>query len=184
MDNVQSFTSFRQLDNPNIQVQEKDNSDVERARAMLLAQAKENLARIEATRAPTNEVSSQVVQGQPQGSFTENELQGKMLSKVGEVSQRYGNKSSFYKSGSHFGTDIAVPTGTKVALPQGQWKVIESFTRATTSGPNNAQSEANRGYGNSVLPQNVQTGEKIRLSHLSQVDDKVQLGSVLNSGLS
>jgi len=93
----------------------------------------------------------------------------KLLGAKGKLTQGYGNENSIYKSGVHSGIDIAVPTGTSVALPNGQWKIVKSFNEATASGPNNAQENLNGGYGNSILAQNVETGEMIRLSHLSKV---------------
>lgn len=104
----------------------------------------------------------------------------KMLGAKGTLTQGYGNPNNIYKSGIHGGVDIAVPTGTAVSLPQGEWKVVQSFSGATASGPNNEQENLNGGYGNSILVENSQTGEKIRLSHLSKVG--VAAGQIINGG--
>lgn len=109
-------------------------------------------------------------------------VQRGILGKSGVITQQFGNRNAIekYSKGVNYGTDIAVPKGTPVALPPGEWKVIESFNGATASGSNNSQGGINRGYGNSVLVQNAQTGEKLRMSHLSQVG--VQPGQVINGG--
>lgn len=110
------------------------------------------------------------------------QLQKSILGKQGVITQRFGNRSAVEKfsKGINYGTDIAVPKGTTVALPPGEWKVLEAFDKATAEGVNNKQQAINRGYGNSILAQNIATGEKIRLSHLSQVG--VQGGQTINGG--
>lgn len=107
---------------------------------------------------------------------------GKILSALGKITQRFGNKSSAEKfsKGINLGTDIAVPSGTTAKLPPGTWKILESFNKASAQGPNNPQGGINRGYGNSVLAQNTQTGEKLRLSHLSKT--LAQQGQTLQGG--
>ena len=105
-----------------------------------------------------------------------------LLAKRGPITQYFGQRSNVekYSRGVNYGTDFAVPTGTKVSTPPGKWKVVEAFTGARAQGPNNPQQGINRGYGNSVLLQNIDTGEKLRMSHLSQVG--VQPGSVVPGG--
>lgn len=85
-----------------------------------------------------------------------------ILSQKGPITQAFGNYNpqiEKYSGGINTGVDIGVPTGTRVATPQGRWKVVE------VSGNGNF----NRGYGNSVFLQNEDTGEKLRFSHLSQI---------------
>lgn len=96
---------------------------------------------------------------------------GKILSSLGKITQKFGNKSSVekYSGGVNYGTDFAVPKGTVAFLPQGNWEVVDVFDQATFEGPNNPQQGVNRGYGNSVLVKNKDTGEKLRFSHLSKV---------------
>lgn len=84
-----------------------------------------------------------------------------ILSAKGPITQAFGNYNPAiekYSNGINTGVDIGVPTGTKVATPAGKWKVVESKS-----------GDFNRGYGNSVLIQNVDTGEKLRFSHLNKI---------------
>lgn len=85
----------------------------------------------------------------------------------------------FSKGGVNYGTDFGVPVGTGVYLPDGRWKVVEAFGNAKTG---YLGDRTNRGYGNSILVQNLDTGEKLRFSHLSQVG--VGNGQILNGGIS
>lgn len=103
--------------------------------------------------------------------------QDKILSKSGAITQRFGNINPIevYSGGVNYGTDIGVDKGTKVALPPGKWKVVEAY-----NGAQEGQKAANRGYGNSILVQNTETGEKLRFSHLSQVG--IQQGAVVDGG--
>jgi len=98
------------------------------------------------------------------------------------VSQKFGvrNRVEKYSKGINRGTDFAVKTGTPVAIPEGNWKVVETFNKASASGPNNRQRGANKGYGNSVVVKNLDTGEKMRFSHLSRVG--VKPGETVSSG--
>jgi len=93
-------------------------------------------------------------------------MQDRILGKSGVITQRFGNKNPIEKfsGGVNYGTDIGVPKGTKVSVPPGKWKVIEAY-----AGAEEGKSAVNRGYGNSILVQNQETGEKMRFSHLSQV---------------
>jgi len=107
-----------------------------------------------------------------------------ILAKRGPITQRFGQKSKYdiYSKGINWGTDFAVPTGTRVSLPNGQWKVVESFSGAKAQGPNNRQRGANRGYGNSVLVENTETNERLRFSHLSQVIEGLEKGMSARGG--
>lgn len=87
-----------------------------------------------------------------------------------------------YSGGVNYGTDIIVPKGTKVAAPPGQWKVVEAFNGATVEGPQNKQGHLNKGYGNSVLIQNTETGEKLRMSHLTPGGVYVKPGQTIEGG--
>lgn len=109
-------------------------------------------------------------------------VQRGILGRSGVITQQFGNRNAIekYSKGINYGTDIAVPKGTPVALPPGEWKVTEAFSGATASGSNNKQGGINRGYGNSIFVQNIQTGERLRMSHLSQVG--VQPGQVIKGG--
>jgi murein DD-endopeptidase MepM/ murein hydrolase activator NlpD len=110
--------------------------------------------------------------------------QGTILGAKGTLTQAFGNKSGVekYSGGVNYGTDFAVPRGTRVAAPEGDWVVVESFDKAQAEGPGNAQGGINRGYGNSVLIQNTKTGEKLRYSHLRVGGVGVQQGQQISGG--
>ncbi len=97
------------------------------------------------------------------------------------VTQPYGNVNpgvEVFSKGVNYGTDFGTKVGTPINLPQGNWRVLETY-----SGAKNGRigDSTNRGYGNSVLVQNVDTGEKLRFSHLSK--PTVTSGATLNGGL-
>lgn len=84
-----------------------------------------------------------------------------------------------FSSGINTGTDIGVPVGTPITLPQGRWDVQESYSGARGRGY--IGNPENRGYGNSALVRNVDTGEQFRFSHLLQ--SLVQAGQRLGGGI-
>ncbi len=97
------------------------------------------------------------------------------------ITQPYGNKSGVevFSHGVNTGVDIGLPKNTPVALPTGKWKVVSAFNGAKSGyiGDNE-----NSGYGNSVLVKNVDTGETLRFSHLSQLNipsDNLSGGQVI-----
>ena len=102
-------------------------------------------------------------------------MQDKLLGKAGVITQRFGNRNPIEKfsGGVNYGTDIGVPRGTKVSVPPGKWKVVEAY-----AGAQEGKEATNRGYGNSILVQNEQTGEKMRFSHLKDVG--VRPGETVN----
>lgn len=102
---------------------------------------------------------------------------GATPSAVHAFGEKYGAGVEANKSGLNQGTDFAIPVGTKVALPQGDWKVISTNTGVTGGDLKNYKKNP---YGNSVLVQNTKTGEKLRMSHLSDVG--VQQGETLSGG--
>jgi len=85
----------------------------------------------------------------------------------------------FSPGGRNIGVDLEANSGTPVYTPQGSWKVVESYNGA--KGQGHIGNNENRGYGNSVLIQNTDTGEKLRTSHLSEVG--ATQGQVLTAGL-
>lgn len=97
---------------------------------------------------------------------------GKILASSGPITQMFGNRNPIerFSGGVNYGTDIGVPTGTKVSLPKGRWQIVDA----------NASGGMNQGYGNSIYAQNLETGEKLRLSHLSHVG--VKRGDVVEGG--
>lgn len=83
-----------------------------------------------------------------------------ILDKSAPITQIFGNYNpevEKYSGGINNGVDFGVDEGTEVGLPEGKWQVEEIENTG----------KFNRGYGNSILVKNVDTGEKIRLSHLS-----------------
>lgn len=95
------------------------------------------------------------------------------------ITQAYGVKNPALeptKGGINIGTDFAVPKGTPIVLPTGQWKVVKAV-----SGVKGGYIGHPQPYGNTVMVQNTQTGEKIRFSHLSAV--RVNLGDVYKGGI-
>ena len=84
----------------------------------------------------------------------------------GAITQLAGNYNPSvekFSGGYNTGTDIGVKQGTPISLPEGNWKVLDSYGKATGNGYiGNAQ---NSGYGNSVMVQNADTGQTYRFSH-------------------
>lgn len=85
------------------------------------------------------------------------------------ITQAFGNKSNVevFSKGVNSGVDIGVPKNTPVFLPSGNWKVLSAFNGAKSGYVGDNE---NSGYGNSVYVQNVDTGEKLRFSHLNTVN--------------
>ena len=110
--------------------------------------------------------------------------QKSILGKKVAVTQRFGNRSSVEKfsGGINYGVDFAAPRGTKVAVPEGRWKVLQAFSGARVEGPNNRQGGINSGYGNSVFVQNLDTGEKLRFSHLRVGGVNVKPNTTIQGG--
>lgn len=85
------------------------------------------------------------------------------------VTQGFGNRNDsveVFSGGVNYGVDFATPKNTPVAAPSGKWIVVDANNKSKREGfiGNND----NLGYGNSVLLQNAETGERIRFSHLNQ----------------
>ncbi len=85
------------------------------------------------------------------------------------ITQAFGNKNGVevFSHGVNTGADIGTPENTPVFLPKGKWKVLNAYSGA--KGGYVGDSE-NSGYGNSVYLQNLDTGEKLRFSHLNSVN--------------
>lgn len=96
-----------------------------------------------------------------------------------EITQQFGQQSEYepQSGGINYGTDIATPAGTPVKLPEGNWQVLEAQSGA---GVGNLNDWTNQGYGNSVIVQNQDTGEYLRLSHLQDVG--VEPGQTVQGG--
>ena len=85
------------------------------------------------------------------------------------VTQAFGNRSGVevFSKGINTGVDIGAPKNTPVFLPNGKWKVVNAFNGAKNGYVGDNE---NSGYGNSVLVQNLDTGEQLRFSHLNSVN--------------
>ncbi len=106
-----------------------------------------------------------------------NEVGSTFVPQLARITQQFGIKSPYdvFSGGVNTGTDLAVKEGTPVIVPSGRWRVLQTYADAHRPGfIGNAE---NSGYGNSVLLQNLDTGEKLRFSHLSQVG--VRTGDVV-----
>ena len=97
---------------------------------------------------------------------------GQMTEGMPAITQKFGNRSAVevFSGGFNRGTDFGVGENTQISVPQGDWEVIETFDQATKRG--RIGDKTNRGYGNSVLVRNKQTGETLRFSHLNRVGVK------------
>lgn len=97
------------------------------------------------------------------------------------ITQTFGQPSQYdvFSGGINTGVDYATPVGTPVILPQGEWQIEDAFAQADPTG-GYIGNGANDGYGNSVVAVNKQTGERLRLSHLSEVN--VRPGEVIQGG--
>lgn len=97
---------------------------------------------------------------------------------TGKYGAQYGAGVEANKSGMNQGVDLAVPVGTPVAIPEGAtWKVISTATGVKGG---NLKDYKNTPYGNSIMVENTATGERLRMSHLSEV--KVKNGDTLDGG--
>lgn len=70
-----------------------------------------------------------------------------------------------------------MPIGTEISVPTGSWKVIDTKTGIKGGDIKNYKKTP---YGNSIFVQNTETGEKLRFSHLSEVN--VFKGDILDTG--
>lgn len=104
----------------------------------------------------------------------------KVFQQPTEITQTYGEQSQYepQSGGVNYGVDFGAQEGTPINLPEGKWRVDEAFGGA--KGPGNLSDWTNQGYGNSAVFQNLDTGEKIRMSHMNQLD--VKPGSVIFGG--
>lgn len=155
--------------------------------SMLRKQAMDQLKELKSrTKETVQNVSNEVSEGVSNLSNFTNEIGQKIGDKFSgiiprsRVTQTFGNKNPIerFSKGVNYGVDFGTKEGTPVNLPPGNWKVIESFGGAKSG---KLGDPTNRGYGNSVLVQNLDTGEKLRFSHLSKVG--VSSGQTIKGGL-
>jgi len=124
---------------------------------------------------PVGPMSHGVIKSGPSTSgakFVFGDVSPRITQRAGARHSRYDNISG----GVNRGTDFAVPSGTPIFAPEGTWVVQEAFGGA----PNQPNAKVNNGYGNSVVLVNENTGERVRMSHLSGVG--VKPGQRINSG--
>lgn len=96
------------------------------------------------------------------------------------VNQPFGVRNARYNNisgGINRGADFNTPANTPLAVPPGQWEVVQAFAGAR---PGQRGANINNGWGNSVMVRNRKTGETLRYSHLNQVG--VRPGQVLQGG--
>lgn len=98
------------------------------------------------------------------------------------ITQSYGQRSGFdvFSHGINTGVDYATNEGTPVNLPKGNWEVEDAYNQALGKGY--IGNNTNQGYGNSVKVKNKDTGEQLRLSHLSQVNPDLTKGFAFLGG--
>lgn len=107
-----------------------------------------------------------------QGGQEGTDFLGKMLNVpkdvLSKITQRFGQRSKYdvFSGGVNYGVDFGIGEGTPISAPSGNWEVKESYGGA--KGRGRIGNKTNSGYGNSVVLQNQDTGEQIRLSHLAQ----------------
>src|SRR3990167_1101057 len=98
------------------------------------------------------------------------------------ITEGFGQKSPYdvFSGGVNYGVDYAVGQGTPVKAPEGEWQIEEVAGGSKRGFIGNRE---NQGYGNTIVIKNINTGEKIRTSHLSQINVKpgqtIQGGEVL-----
>lgn len=110
------------------------------------------------------------------------EVKGKTSYALPVITQKFGVKNprveKFSRGGINRGVDLRAKTGTDLYVPEGNWKVLQAYAGAKGTG--RIGNRTNQGYGNSVVIQNTQTGEKLRYSHLSKV--AVKSGQIIAQG--
>lgn len=96
------------------------------------------------------------------------------------VTQTFGQKSKYdvFSNNTNYGVDFGIKEGTPLAVPPGEWKVIQAFGGAKSKGY--IGDKTNSGYGNSILVMNPKTGETLRFSHLKGIN--VQPGQSIKGG--
>lgn len=92
-----------------------------------------------------------------QGSLGEN------IVVTGRANRYYSDNPAY---GVNAGTDFAGEQGTAVTLPEGKWRVVEARNDVRGRAPGNFSEYTNKGWGNSVVVENQETGERMRMSHM------------------
>jgi len=108
----------------------------------------------------------------------EHKFGGSAIGAPATLTQAFGNRNSRYNrisGGVNRGADFGISEGTPLFAPEGaNWEVVDAYSGARGRGMQNS------GYGNSALLRNTNTGETVRMSHLSQVG--VKAGDIIKGG--
>lgn len=109
----------------------------------------------------------------------QNQISG-LLAKRGPVTQTFGQQSQYdvFSKGKSPAYEVAIPSGTALATPPGQWKVVSAFNGSTK--PGYIGNFEGQGWGNHVRLQNTQTGEVIGFNHMTNVN--VKPGDTIGAG--
>lgn len=178
-DNLQKFRQMRNRE-PRLNIRQLDLSPVQKMGPILRQRGMERLAQIKEPKIKEmgdTAIDRLQTMGQKLGGQVKDlgrSVSDKIMDVKTRVTQKFGNFNpnvEVFSGGVNYGTDYATPTGTELKAPKGEWQVIESFNKASGNRGDN------RGYGNSVVIKNLQTGETLRFSHLSNVG--VQVGQQL-----
>lgn len=106
---------------------------------------------------------------------------GSILPTKTEVTQTVGTENPIEPTAGHqaLDTNFAADPNTPVKVPNGQWMVVSAYNQAPAQGaPGEYQYDT--GWGNNVILENTQTGEKLQFSHLANVN--VQPGGFVPGG--
>ncbi len=103
-----------------------------------------------------------------------------ILAQKGPTTQTYGQKSQYdvFSHGVSPAHEIAVPVGTPLRTPPGEWKVVSAVSDANPNGY--IGNNQGQGWGNNVRLQNTKTGEVIGYNHMNNVS--VAPGSIISGG--
>lgn len=144
-------------------------------KAMLRQQAETELAELQTrngTESPYSQLSDTT---EGIGEYDPSAQQKSILPSRFGVTQTFMNYNpeiEKYSGGYNYGVDFGTPENTPVALPSGNWLIKEATLGSF-----------NKGYGNSVLAVNEDTGEMLRFSHLSKLNTaptaRIKGGSVV-----
>lgn len=109
--------------------------------------------------------------------------QDNILSNPTKITQSFGTYNPIEPTAGHLAgdTNFSANQGDSVKVPPGQWQVVQAYNQAPAAGA--PGDYINEGYGNDVILQNAQTGEKLRFLHMAGVNvapgDVVKGGSVV-----
>jgi len=97
-----------------------------------------------------------------------------------QVTQDFGTVNPIEPTEGHKAgdTNFAASPNTPVSLPTGSWYVVSAFNGAKPQGA--PGDYTNEGYGNDVIVENTQTGEKLHFLHLNSAN--VQPGQIVKGG--